>query len=52
MNDTNKIIIGLLIFLVLVTFPIWYSAATGKSGYTPEMEYPEKKPCVEGGVLR
>ncbi len=48
MHDGTKIIIGLVIFLVLATFPIWYSAATGRSGYTPELEYPVGETrCVE-----
>ena len=38
MYDGGKIIIGVLVFLALITFPIWYNVANGKAGYTPELE--------------
>jgi hypothetical protein len=38
MYDTGKIILGLVIFIVLVTFPIWFTHALGE---------PEKKPVLE-----
>jgi hypothetical protein len=38
MYNTGKILTGLLIFLVLITFPIWYNLANGKAGYRPELE--------------
>ncbi len=48
MYDANKIIPGLIIFLGLISFPIWYSAASGKITYTPEPEIvTEEKQCVE-----
>jgi hypothetical protein len=48
MYDKNKILPGLLIFLALSTFPLWYNAASGKTGYTPKLELPaDKKECVE-----
>jgi hypothetical protein len=34
----GKIIVGLAIFLILITFPIWYNVAQGKAGYVPELE--------------
>ncbi len=40
MNDRFKIILGLVIFLVLITFPIWYNVASGNDGYVPELEKP------------
>lgn len=40
MNDRFKIILGLVIFLILITFPIWYNVASGKAGYAPELEKP------------
>jgi hypothetical protein len=50
MYDGKKIIIGLIIFLGLVTIPIWYNAASGKISYVPKPELPAdktKKECVE-----
>ena len=47
MYHTSKVLIGLFVFLVLITFPIWYNMATGKSGYVPELEKPVKgEQCV------
>lgn len=46
MYDAGKVIPGLVVFLGLITFPVWYNANTGKTGYTPELEIPEGK-CVE-----
>ena len=40
MYDAGKIIIGLIVFLVIITFPIWYNVAMGKATYFPELEYP------------
>ena len=48
MHDSAKIITGLVIFLVLVTFPFWFSRAAGKAGYMPEPELPTNHDrCVE-----
>lgn len=38
MYNGGKVIIGVLVFLALITFPIWYNVANGKAGYTPELE--------------
>lgn len=38
MFDAGKVIVGLIIFLVLITFPTWYNVATGKATYVPELE--------------
>jgi hypothetical protein len=40
MYDKGKIIPGLLIFVALATFPIWYSSALGKAGDTPQLKPP------------
>jgi len=40
MSDFPKIIIGILIFLVLVSFPVWYNLASGQAGQVPEMGKP------------
>jgi len=48
MYDKSKIIPGLIIFLTLVTSPLWYNAASGKTSYAPKLELPaDKKECVE-----
>jgi len=36
MNDTGKILGGLIIFLLLVTSPMWYNLATGKGKTGPD----------------
>lgn len=36
MYDAGKILVGLIIFLVLLTSPIWYNAASGRASYVPE----------------
>lgn len=40
MNDKNWIIAGIIIFVVIVTFPFWFSR--GKAVPTPEPELTEK----------
>ena len=40
MSDKGKIIAGLVIFLVLATFPIWYLGIAGGSVSRPELEPP------------
>jgi len=48
MYDGKKIIPGLVIFLGLVTAPLWYNAASGKMSYVPKPEIPaDKKECIE-----
>ena len=42
MRDGGKIVIGLVIFLILITFPIWYNIAKGKATYVPELAKPVK----------
>ena len=47
MRDNGKIYLGLIIFLILITFPIWYNLATGTAGYAPELEKAVKgEDCV------
>ncbi len=46
MYNAGKIIVGIIIFLVLFTFPFWYSK--GKPGPAPKLELPkDAKQCVE-----
>ena len=48
MKDNNKIVIGLIIFVAIVTFPFWYNL--GKASSVPEPKLTEKakaaKECV------
>ena len=47
MYNAGKITVGLVVFLALITFPIWYNLATGKAGYSPELEKAAKgETCV------
>lgn len=46
MYNAGKILIGLAVFFVIMTFPFWYNA--GKASVPPELVLPEKeKQCVE-----
>lgn len=38
MHDAGKVIIGLIIFLLLVSSPIWYNLAKGEAGTAPQLE--------------
>ena len=50
MYDAGKIITGLVIFLVIITFPFWYNALSGAQGLQdPEIatrNVPGKDQCV------
>jgi hypothetical protein len=47
MHDAGKIITGLLIFLVIVTSPMWYHAVTGADTRAPELKIiTEDTTCV------
>lgn len=48
MYDADKIITGLVIFLCLITFPIWYAMTSGKAAEVPEPKIvTEEKQCIE-----
>jgi len=48
MYDGKKIILGLLIFLGILSYPFWHNAISGKMGYVPKPELPkERKECIE-----
>ena len=48
MSDKGKIIGGLVVFLFLVTFPLWYTVAAGGDATLPDLEYPDgESQCVE-----
>ena len=47
MRDRPLILCGLVLFLVLITFPVWYNLAAGTSSRAPELKLPvEEKNCV------
>ncbi len=49
MHDGGKILIGLLVFLAFVTFPVWYNAVGGKPEHRPQLEKAVgATACVEG----
>lgn len=46
--DGQKIIPGLLLFLGLMTYPIWHNIVSGKATYVPKLEIPkDQKECIE-----
>ena len=48
MYDAGKIVPGLLIFLALVTFPIWYGLGSGQEATVPEIKKPVgEERCIE-----
>ena len=48
MYDSSKVIAGLIIFLLLITSPIWYNAATGMASYVPDIKIESSsKTCIE-----
>jgi len=48
MYDSGKIIAGIVIFLCLITFPLWYNVVSGKPTSPPKLEIVTKeKECVE-----
>ena len=48
MSDKGKIIGGLVVFLVLVTFPLWNTVVAGDEVAMPELEYPiGETQCIE-----
>ena len=51
MKDRGKIIAGTLLFLGLLSFPIWHNLASGKTSYRPDLvvktrNVPGKDKCV------
>lgn len=48
MYDSTKVIIGIVIFVGLFSFPIWSQVVLGTPGPPPKLELPkDKKKCVE-----
>ena len=48
MYDAGKIIPGIIIFIGLVSIPVWFNAGTGKTGYRPD--FTEELAKLEGQV--
>jgi hypothetical protein len=47
MRDRGTIIAGLVVFLALVTFPVWWNTAQGKTSKGPDLKLPiAAKQCV------
>jgi hypothetical protein len=47
MRDRGVIVVGLVLFLGAITFPVWYNAAAGASSKRPEPKLPiGEKACV------
>jgi len=48
MYDGKKIIPGLVLFLAILSYPVWHNVATGKAGYIPKPKAPaDQKECIE-----
>ncbi len=48
MSDKGKIGAALVVFVVLMTFPIWYNLVNGEKAAPPKLRYPhEGGQCVE-----
>jgi hypothetical protein len=54
MYDAAKIMAGIIIFLSLITFPVWYNVTGGKAEYVPDLKIvTQEKQCVESkGYMR
>ena len=47
MRDRGRIVLGLLVFLLLATFPIWYNLGSGRQPAAPELQLPSgDQKCV------
>jgi len=48
MYDAGKVIAGIVIFLALITFPIWFNAVAGEEADAPDLAIdPQYTQCVE-----
>jgi len=47
MHDKGRIVLGLVLFLALITFPIWYNLVGGKESEPPTIELPpDETQCI------
>jgi hypothetical protein len=49
MKDKPLIVVGLIVGIALLTFPLWYPKASGSAVPPPKLKVPEGKKCVEDG---
>jgi len=48
MYDGKKIIPGLILFVGIMTYPLWHNTVSGKTGYIPKPKAPaDQKECIE-----
>jgi len=47
MRDKGWIFFGVLVFLVLVTFPVWWNMAAGPEAAPPDPKLPDSGQCVQ-----
>lgn len=48
MNDYGRVILGLVVFLVVITFPFWYGILSAGDVAAPELKLPSgEENCVE-----
>jgi hypothetical protein len=54
MRDKTRIYVGLVVFLALVTFPIWYNMVSGEAAEAPEIVLPigETQCVLDGDYMR
>ena len=46
--DAGKILVGLILFLGILTSPIWYNTVSGKATYKPEPKIvSQERQCIE-----
>jgi len=50
MSNKITIYLGLILFLVLVTFPFWYTLGAGRQVEMPKLEMPEGE-CIEPQMI-
>jgi hypothetical protein len=46
MRDKARIFIGLVVFLALITFPIWYNMVSGEQAEPPDIVTPDDGACL------
>jgi hypothetical protein len=51
MRDRGLILGGLVLFLLLATFPVWYNVAAGTVAKAPEPKRSREPACVEATAL-
>jgi hypothetical protein len=52
MRDKTRILIGLVVFLALITFPIWYNMVSGEQSEPPEIVTPEGQCILDADLMR